>query len=143
MTIKPIPAGYHTVTPYISVMGAPKLIDFLKQAFGATEVSRHAMPDGRILNAVLRIGDSILWLADSPPERPPKLAQFYLYVGDTDATNNSAVAAGGDSVEKPSDTFYGDRRAGVADLFGNTWWIATRVKEPTPEDIKRGEEARA
>ena len=142
MAVSPIPEGYHTVTPYISVKSAPQLIEFLKKAFGAEEVSRHAMPDGRVMNAVVRIGDSILWLDDAPPERQPKIAQFYVYVSDVDSTYAGAMSAGGSSVETPADVFYGDRRAGVRDSFGNTWWIATRMKDPTPEDIKRGEKDR-
>ena len=142
MTVNPVPSGYHTVTPYLAVKSASQLIEFLKRAFGATEMSRHALPDGRIMNAVMTIGDSILWLADAPEGRPTKHAQFYLYVPDTDSVYEAALEAGGVSVEKPADVFYGDRRAGIEDPFGNNWWIATHIKEPSPEEIRRAEEPR-
>lgn len=142
MAVKPIPDGYHAVTPYLAVKGAPRLIDFAKRAFGAVEISRHALPDGRIMNAVIRIGDSILWIADAPAERPAKHTQFYLYVADSDSVYRKAMEAGGVSVQEPTDVFYGDRRAGVDDPFGNTWWIATHVKDPSPEELKEAEEAR-
>lgn len=142
MTVSAIPNGYHTVTPYLAVRSAAQLIDFMKRAFKATEISRHASPDGRIMNAVLKIGDSILWLADAPDGKTSQHAQFYLYVRDADSVYQEALAAGGTSLEQPADVFYGDRRAGVTDPFGNHWWIATHIKDPSPEDIRRGEEAR-
>jgi PhnB protein len=143
-TTKPIPEGYHTVTPYILVQGAAeKLIDFMKRAFNARETERYSMPDGSIGHAEVRIGDSVIMIADAQGEEyKPMAAGIHLYVEDCDATYKRAIEAGATSVREPVDQFYGDRSAGVNDQFGNKWWIATHKEDLSNEEIaKRMEEA--
>jgi PhnB protein len=134
MAVKPIPDGYHSVTPYLTVNGAEKLIDFVKQAFGAEELLRMPGPDG-IGHAEVKIGNSIVMLGDAGTAGEPRPATLYLYVEDTDQTYKRAMEAGGTTLEEPSDQFYGDRRAAVIDPVGNQWFIATHVKDPTPEEM--------
>src|SRR2546427_7713299 len=126
--VKPIPDGYHTVTPVLMVNNAAKLIDFLTQAFGARERERYADPDGKILHAEVTLGDSIVQLSDATGEWKPVQVPLLLYVTDTDATYRRALKAGATSLREPMDAFYGDRTAGVKDAFGNSWWIATTRK---------------
>ena len=143
MTTKPIPEGYHTVTPYLVVPSAAKLIDFMKLAFGADEIQRHAQPDGTILHAEVRIGDSVIMLGDASVKFKPMPTMIHLYVDDTDATYRRALQAGASSVREPADQFYGDRSAGVKDNFGNQWWIATHKEDVPPEEIAKRAEAAA
>jgi uncharacterized glyoxalase superfamily protein PhnB len=137
MPVKPIPDGFHTVTPHLIVDGASKLMDYFKQAFNATERNRTPDANGRIANAEMLIGDSIIMLADSSDKYPPRPAAFYLYVPDTDAMYQSAIKAGGKSLQEPADQFWGDRYAGVEDPAGNEWWIATHVEDVNPEELER------
>ena len=123
--VKPIPEGFHTVTPYLIVEQANRLIDFLTQGLGAEEVSRTQGPDGTISNAEVRISDSMLELADRTEQWKPRRGAIHLYVPDADAIYQRAMAAGGVSLEVPTDQSYGDREAGVKDPSGNQWWIAT------------------
>jgi uncharacterized glyoxalase superfamily protein PhnB len=141
MAVKPIPDGYHTVTPYLTVQGAAKLIDFLKQAFGAEETERLLRPDGTIGHAEARIGDSVVMLGDATPEFTPMPAMLHLYVTDVDAVYKRALQAGATSLREPADQFYGDRSAGVKDACGNQWWIATHKEDVPPEELKRRAEA--
>jgi PhnB protein len=141
MEVKPIPSGYHTLTPYILVKGGIAFIDFLKRAFNAREISKSEMQDGTIMNAEIRIGDSMLMLADAVREYTPSQASFYLYVEDTDSVYKQAVEAGAVSLMEPADQFYGDRNAGVKDPFGNTWWIATHIEDVPEEEIKKRAES--
>jgi len=147
MAVKPIPEGYHSVTPYLVVQGAAQLIDFLKQAFDAKETERMAQPDGTIAHAEVRIGDSVVMMADPPGADAsaqgfgPMPAMIHLYVNDADAAYKRALTAGADSLEEPADQFYGDRRAGVRDRFGNLWYIATHKEDVTPEEMRRRSEA--
>jgi uncharacterized glyoxalase superfamily protein PhnB len=141
MSVRPIPEGFHTVTPYLVVQGAAKVIDFLKQAFGAQEIYRSAKPDGTIMHTQVRVGDSFIMLGDAGGPWKPMPAAFYLYVPDTDAAYRSALAAGGTSLMEPADQFYGDRNAGVQDATGNMWWIATHIEDVAPEEIHRRSEA--
>jgi uncharacterized glyoxalase superfamily protein PhnB len=137
MAVNPIPEGYHTVTPYLTVKGAETLLDFAKQAFGAEETVRMPGPDGAIAHAEFKIGDSVVMVGEAGPMTgEPMPATIYLYVDDTDSTYERALAAGGTSLEEPSDQFYGDRRAAVVDQVGNHWFIATHVKDPTPEEME-------
>src|SRR5713226_9740511 len=94
MTVKPIPEGFHTMTPYLMVQGASKLIDFLKQAFGAEEILRMARPDGAIMHAEVRIGDSIVMMSEASGEHEPMPTMIYLYVEDVDTVYNRALQAG-------------------------------------------------
>lgn len=141
MAVKPIPEGYHTVTPYLVVPDAAGLIDFLKRAFGAQELERMAGPDGSVRHAAVRIGDSMVMLGGASGEWKPLPAMLYLYVEDTDGTYARALAAGATSVMEPADQFYGDRNAGVKDASGNLWWIATHQEDVPHEELVRREEA--
>lgn len=137
MPVKPKPDQYHSVTPYLVVEGASRLIEFAKAAFGARETERLAAPEGRIGHAELRIGDSVIMLADAHGERAPMPCMLHVYVDDADATYQRALAAGATSVQAPADQFYGDRSGGVRDPCGNLWWIATHVEDVPPDELKR------
>jgi PhnB protein len=134
---KPIPDGYHSVTPYLVVPGIAKLIDFVKQAFGATELERFSRPDGTVQHAEVKIGDSIVMLGEPQDASKAMPATLYVYVTDTDATYQRAVQAGGRSLREPRNEFYGDRTAGVEDAFGNQWWIGTHIEDVSPEEMQR------
>jgi PhnB protein len=140
-TVDPIPAGFHTVTPYLIVRGAERLIEFLKQAFGAEEIYRSTQPDGRIGHTELRIGDSMVELAEGNDQWQPMPCALHLYVPDTDATYRRALEAGATSLFEPADTFYGDRSGGVADPSGNQWYIATRMENLSHEEMTRRAQA--
>jgi uncharacterized glyoxalase superfamily protein PhnB/uncharacterized damage-inducible protein DinB len=131
------PAGVPTMTPYLVVRGAPKLIDFLKAAFGAVELDRTIRPDGSVMNATLQIGDSPVMMGEATGPREPFPAMLYVYVLDVDATYARALAAGAATVMAPADLFYGDRNAGVRDAFGNEWWIATHKEDVPPDELQR------
>jgi len=136
MAVKPIPDGYHTVTPYLIVKGAAQLIDFLKEAFGAQETFR--MPGGGgIMHAELRIGDSAVMMSDAMAEFGPMPTMIHLYVEDVDAVYKRALQAGATPVQELKDQFYGDRAGGVRDAFGNLWYIATHVEDVPFEELQR------
>ena len=141
MAVKSIPDGYHSVTPYLTVQGAAKLLDFLKQAFAAIELHRMTRPDGTVGHAEVRIGDSVVMLAEARDEWKPMPGAMYLYVNDTDAAYQRALQAGATSLMEPADQFYGDRNAGVKDPVGNHWWIATHKEDVPPEELAKREEA--
>ena len=143
MSVKPIPAGYHSVTPCLTVPGVAKLIEFLKQAFGATEIGRCASPDGRIMHAEVQIGDAKVMLGEPHAPWTPMPSSLYLYVEDADATYQRALAAGATSLMEPIDQFWGDRHGGVKDPSGNYWWISTRKEEVPPEELTRRAQAYA
>ena len=135
--VKPVPDGFHTITPYLTVPAVGKLIDFLKRAFDATEIERMQRPDGTVHHAEVKIGDSIIMLGEPPDPSKSKPAALYLYVNDVDATYRRAILAGATSLSEPADMFYGDRGAGVEDGSGNTWWIATHIEDVAPEEVQR------
>ncbi len=137
MAAKPIPEGYHTVTPYLVVQRAAQLIDFLKEAFDAEETERLTRPDGTVSHAEVRIGNSIVMMGEPMEPTDAQPGHLYVYVADTDATYRRAIKAGADSLLEPTDQFYGDRNAGVKDAFGNVWWIATHVEDVPPDELKR------
>lgn len=141
MAVKPIPDGYHTITPYLTVQGVPKLLDFLKQAFAAQEIGRMMRPDGTVGHAEVRIGDSVVMMGEACDEWKPMPGAMYLYVNDADAVYQHALQAGAISMMEPADQFYGDRSAGVKDPSGNQWWIATHKEDVPPEELKRRVEA--
>ena len=137
MAVKAKPDGYHSVTPYLVVDGAARLIDFLEQTFDAEEVERFAAPGNRIGHAELRVGDSLVMLGDARGEHKPMQAMLYVYVDDVDAAYQRALAAGAESVQAPTDQFYGDRSGGVKDPCGNLWYIATHIEDVSPVELKR------
>jgi PhnB protein len=141
--VKPIPDGYHSVTPYLIVNGAAAAIEFYKKAFGATELGRMPQPDGRVGHAELQIGDSRVMLADEFPERdihgPKKYGgsavTLHLYVEDVDQVASQAVAAGAKILRPVQDQFYGDRSGMLADPFGHQWNVSTHKEDLTMEEI--------
>lgn len=137
MTVKPIPEGYHTFTPYYVVEGASDFIEFLKKAFAAEEMFRFPAPGGKLAHAEMRIGDSMVMLADSTPEYEPSRMVSYLYVPDVDATFRKAIAAGAQAKREPANQFYGDRVCSVTDRWGNTWSIGTHVEDVAPDEMER------
>ena len=148
MAVKWQPDGYHAITPYLIVKGGAKAIDFYKRAFGAQEIMRMADGD-RIGHAELKIGDSVIMLADETPtmghKSPASLGgttvQLLLYVPDVDKAFDQAVSAGA-KVERPvADQFYGDRTGGVVDPFGHTWYLATHKEDVSQDEMKRRMEA--
>lgn len=141
MAVNPVPDGYHTVTPYLIVEGVAKLIDFMTQAFGAKESHRTTLPDGSIMHAEVRIGDSAVMMGEAKGQWKPMPASLYLYVNDTDAVYQRALQAGASSIMEPADQFYGDRNAGVKDPSGNSWWIATHIEDVSPGELAKRAEA--
>ena len=121
------PPNYTTVSPYLIVDGASRTIEFLAAAFGAVELRRFPGPDGTIMHAEIRIDDSVVMLADSTADWPPVPSYVHVYVPDVDATFRRALEAGATSVQEPVQKDDEDKRGGVRDTGGTTWWIATRV----------------
>jgi PhnB protein len=149
---KPVPEGYHTVTPYLVLDDAAAAIEFYKQAFGAEERVRMDAPGGKIGHAELAIGDSLVMLADAFPQsttRPPNelggtSAGVFLYVEDVDAVVKRAEEAGATITMEVADQFWGDRFGSVKDPFGHSWSIATHVEDVPPEEMaERAKEAMA
>ena len=122
------PPGLGTVTPYLHPLRAEPVIGFLKRAFGAEEIEKYPTPDGVIHHAKVKIGDSFLEMGESHGDYQPMPCTFYLYVPNVDATYQRALTAGATSIAAPVDHDYGDRGAGVKDVFGNTWYIATHLR---------------
>jgi len=128
MTTTHKPAGYSTVSPYLIVNGAERTIAFLTTVFGARELRRFPDPDGTIRHAEVRVDDSVLMLTDGGPGYPPVPCHVHVYVPDVDAAYQRALAAGGESVQPPTKKDDADRRGGVRDPGGTTWWIGTKVE---------------
>ena len=137
MTVKPIPQGYHTITPYLVVQRAAQLIDFLKQAFEAEEILHMAQPDGTITHAEVKIGDSGVMISEASGDFKPMPAMLHLYVEDTDSVYRRALRAGATSLREPEDQFYGDRTGGVQDASGNQWWIATHIEDVSADELAK------
>ncbi len=140
--VKAVPRGYHSVTPFLNVEVASKLIQFMKQAFNAEGGEPMKGPDGRIAHAELKIGDSIVMLSDATPKYAATSSHLYVYLENVDRTFKRALDAGAVSLQEPADQFYGDRTAGFKDPTGNLWWIAQRVEEVSPEEMERRMKAR-
>ena len=142
MAVKPVPDGYHTVTPYLVVRGATRTIEFARKAFGAEMMEEPVKrPDGTIMHAQFKIGDSIVMISDGNEQNPPTTTMLYLYVPNVDAVYQRAVAAGGTSLMEPMDQFYGDRSGGVKDPSGNQWFIGTHKEDVSPQELKKRAEA--
>ena len=144
-----IPKGLHTVTPSLVVAGAAKAIDFYKKALGAEEVSRFPGPDGKIMHAEIRIGDSTIMLADEMPDQGAKgpksfggtPVSFFVYSEKVDAAWKRAVDAGAKPIMPLDDQFWGDRTGCLEDPFGHHWWLAQRIQDLTPEELKKSADA--
>ncbi|SHL36051.1 PhnB protein [Nitrosospira sp. Nsp11] len=146
MTTKPIPDGYHTLTPYLMINGAAKAIEFYTRAFNAVELFRMDTPGGKIGHAEIQIGDSRIMLADDfGGERIFRSSQsgagspvgLHLYVKDVDAMFAQATSAGAEVIRPVQDQFYGDRTGGLEDPFGHIWFIATHKEDLSLDEIKQ------
>ena len=145
MAVKPIPDGYYTATPYLIVKGAARALDFYKQAFGAQELMRFPMPDGKVGHAEIKIGNSPIMLADEFPEMGHKSPEslggspvsIMLYVPDVDKTFAQALKAGGKELQPLKDQFYGDRSGTLTDPFGHVWTVSTHKEDVSPEEIDK------
>ena len=143
-TVKPIPDGMHSITPHLVCAEAAKAMEFYKQAFGAVELARLPGPDGKLLHALMRIGDSAFMLVDEFPDwgaLGPKALKgspvtLHIYVEYVDALMDQAVAAGAKVTMPVDDAFWGDRYGQVEDPFGHHWSMATHVRDLTPEQIQ-------
>ncbi len=142
---KPVPEGYHTLTPHLAIRDAARAVDFYKRAFGAKEIGVHKTPDGKIMHAELKIGDSVLMFADEFPgsgvSAPQALGgtttQIHIYVEDVDKLFNQAVGAGA-TVKMPlMDAFWGDRYGQVTDPFGHAWSLATHQRDVSREEMEK------
>ena len=145
MTVKAIPEGYHSITPYLMFSGAAKALDYYKKVFGATEIMRMEAPDGKIGHAEIRIGDTNVMLSDEWPEmqalgpnkRGGPTASFVIYGADCDAAFARAVKAGA-KVDRPvADQFWGDRMGTVIDPFGHKWTLGTHIEDVSPEEMQK------
>jgi PhnB protein len=145
----PIPEGYHTLSPYLIVRGASEALEFYKQAFGANEICRLDMPDGKIGHGEFKIGDSIFMISDESPQCTTKSPEalggssvtLHLYVVDADATFKDALKAGAKETMPIADQFWGDRMGGVVDPFGHNWMIATHIEDVDPSEFQSRMEA--
>ena len=150
MNVKSVPAGHHTVTPYLAIQGAVRALEFYKEAFGATEKHKLMTPDGRLGHAEIGLGDSVIMLADEFPEyggkAPPTLGGspvcIHLYVEDVDAFFKKALAAGAKERKPVMDQFYGDRSGQLEDPFGHLWWVATHTEDVAPDEMQKRVEAK-
>jgi PhnB protein len=142
---KPIPKGFHTVTPSLVVRNAAQAIEFYKKALGAEELMRMATPNGKIGHAELKIGDSIIFVTDESPEMGTKspqtlggtAASLYLYVEDVDKAFQRAIEAGGKTAMPVADMFWGDRFGSIADPYGHTWGLSTHTQDLTEQEIEK------
>ena len=145
MTVKAIPDGYHTVTPYLIVKGAAAAIDYYRRAFGAVELMRFPGPGGRIAHAEIQIGESRIMLGDVNPEMKQKDPRsiggsstgLMIYVNDVDRVFMQAIEAGGNVRDAVKDQFYGDRSGSLEDPFGHVWTVATHVEDVSESEMKR------
>ncbi|MGI9451871.1 MAG: VOC family protein [Geminicoccaceae bacterium] len=135
MAVQPIPEGQQSVTPYLVVKDAAALIDFLRRAFDAREMVRHARPDGTIMHAQIKIGDSVMMMGEPMGDQGTMPAMLHLYVANVDQVYEQALAAGATSIMPPTDQFYGDRSGAVADKHGNHWWIGTHIEDVSKEEM--------
>jgi len=143
--VPPVPPGFHTVTPYITVTKSAEAIDFYKRAFGAEEVFRMDGPGGKVIHAEIKIGDSVIMLSDEWPNSGVKApinagcctASLMIYLPDVDASYTQAVNAGAKSTMPVEDQFWGDRAGQVTDPYGHKWMLATHVEDVSPADMER------
>jgi PhnB protein len=136
-SVRAVPEGFHTVTPYLVVDNAPKLIEFIKNAFGGTVAFISNTEDNKIMHATVNIGDSTIMLSDTMEGMHAQSAMLYLYLEDADAVYKKAIQAKATSVREPKTEFYGDRAGCVKDQWGNVWWIATHVEDVDPDELER------
>ena len=141
MKTKPVPEGFHTVTPYLMVEQAGPFLEFLAKAFGATVTERVLGPAGNVAHAQAQIGDSMLMVGEANANWKAQPASLYLYFENADQAYLRVVQAGATSIMEPSDQFYGDRHGGVTDAWGITWWIATHIEDVPPDELQKRADA--
>ena len=145
MAVKKVPDGHNSVSPYLIVNGAERALDFYKRAFGATELFRHRAPDGKVGHAEVRIGDTVIMIADEFPDHDAHAPQkfggspvsLHMYVEDVDAVAAKAIAAGAKVKRPVADQFYGDRLGTFEDPFGHTWHVSTHIEDVPPDELDR------
>lgn len=137
MAVKPVPEGYHSVTPYCTVPDVAKVLEFVERAFDAKRVEAAPDASGVIRHADVLIGDSHVMFGQASEQWPARPGTLYLYTEHVDELYRKAMEAGGTSLREPTNEFYGDRSAGVQDSQGNQWWMATHVEDVTPEEMER------
>jgi PhnB protein len=145
MAVKPIPDGYHSVTPYLYVRDAASAIEFYNKAFGAVELMRFPRPDGKLMHAEIKVGDSVIMMAEEvadmgclgPQSRGGCTSSILLYVPNVDALAKQATAAGAKEVRPVQNQVYGDRSGTFTDPFGHQWTIATHTEDVTPEEMQK------
>lgn len=143
--VKPVPEGYRTITPYLVVKGAARAIEFYKQAFGASEILRVPGPNNSVMHAEIRLGDSVIMLADEMPGGPYRSPDAFggspvslmIYIEDVDDVFSKALSLGAKQVRAVEDQFYGDRSGNLIDPFGHVWTVATHVEDVSPEEMQR------
>jgi PhnB protein len=135
--VKPVPDGFHTITPYLVVDGADELIQFLEKGLGGKQIFNMHREENKVSHATVQIGDSMIMVSDVMQGMKPEIAMLYLYVDDADAVFKSAIAAKAEQVQPMKDQFYGDRSGAVKDRWGNTWWIATQKEKVEGEELER------
>jgi uncharacterized glyoxalase superfamily protein PhnB len=136
-SVRAVPEGFHTVTPFLLVDNAEKLIEFIKNAFGGKLTYITKTEDDKVMHATVMIGNSTIMISDQMENTPPQTAMLYLYLDDVDATYKKAIQAKGISVHEPTNEFYGDRAGAVKDEWGNVWWMATHVEDVDEEELNR------
>lgn len=136
-SVKAVPEGFHTITPFLIVEKASELIEFIEQSFDGETTSMMKTDDGKIMHATVRVGDSQLMITDATEQYKAGSCKLYLYVDDVDASYKDAIHAGGTSLREPTDEFYGDRSSGVKDAWGNEWWIATHTEDVSEKEMKK------
>jgi PhnB protein len=143
--VQPIPKGFHSITPYLVVTDAKRAIEFYQRAFGAHEIVKMDGPNGKIMHAELKIGDSVLMLADEMPgtgtSAPKTLggttAGVMLYTDNVDSVFKQAISAGAKADQQPADQFWGDRYGKLTDPFGHSWSLATHIEDVAPEEMRK------
>ena len=144
MAVKAIPEGYHSITPYLVCKGAAKAIEYYTQVFGAQETMRMPGPEGRIMHAEIKVGDSTVMLSDENPERGAvapsgkgRSQSLMLYTENVDTLFKRAIDFGAKSIQEPTDMFWGDRMGNLEDPFGHQWAIATHKEDVTPDEMEK------
>ena len=137
MSVNPIPENSHTISPYLIIKDVNRQIEFIQKAFNGDLITHLDGPEGSIIHAEVRIGDSRVMMGNSSDEYPPMPAMLYVYVENMDDVYQQALHAGGESLKEPKDQFYGDRTANVKDPFGNIWSISTHVEDVSDEEMAR------
>lgn len=142
MAATPIPETYTAVTPYLIVRDVDKVLEFVRKAFGATEVDVHRDDSGRVMHADVTIGGAHIMMGQTDGTWPERLGSIHLYLPDADAAYQAAIAAGATSIYEVTNQFYGDRSGGVEDPSGIAWWISTHVEDVPPDEMERRMRAR-